>query len=140
MARFIEIGEIIGDHKHRSLAGIGAINYIFNYEGLAVIKTTKGFVITNNSYEVFKGLLAPYQFNETEINGTLLQVAELNTKNRPIKTIINLNKISSHYGGHHGVIQFEDGSSVESTFSPQASMNKLKLDQGDYILRHNKEE
>ncbi|MCQ4085872.1 hypothetical protein [Saccharibacillus sp. JS10] len=135
MARFLEIEELFGETKVKSLIAVGLINYIFNYEGRAVVQMTKKFTVTTNNYEEVCELLRPFQFNKTELNGTSIHAPRLNTKDRGVEAIINLNRVASLYGSWQGEIDFEDGSTVESNFSPYGSVNSLGLEQGDHILR-----
>jgi hypothetical protein len=139
MARFLEITEDSDTLRSSILVGVGAINYIFNYEGKAVINTMKKFIVTSNNYDEIRKLVAPFQFNETELNGTTINAPKLDTKDKGIKAMINLNKVSSLYGSWQGEIDFEDGTTIDSNFSPVDSIENLKLKQGKYILGHPEE-
>ncbi|MWV44852.1 hypothetical protein GRF59_14620 [Paenibacillus sp. HJL G12] len=140
MAKFLEIEELIGETKVKSLIGVGTINYVFNFEGKGVVNTSKKFTVITNSYKDVCKLLIPFQFNKTELNGTSISVPGVDTKDKGIEAIINLNRVASLYGTWQGEIDFEDGTTVESYFSPYGSIESLKLEQGSYILRNKGEE
>lgn len=140
MARFLEIKKLIDDTEVSNLINVGTINYVFNYEEKAILKTTSAFIVTENSYQEVYALLRPFQFNQTELNGTTIHAPGINTNDIGVKALINLNRVALFYGSWQGEIDFEDGSTVESYFSPHASVSSLGLEQGNYILRKKNEE
>jgi hypothetical protein len=135
MAKFIEIKEKFEERITTNLLSASAINYVFNNEGNAIFCMGNKYIITENDFNEVYQLLSPYQFSITELNGTTIKVRGVNTQDKGIKAIINLNNLAYLYGSWQGELDFIDGTTVESYFSPSGSIESLKLKYKDYILR-----
>jgi hypothetical protein len=134
MPKFIEVKT---EHENE-LFNIDIINYIVEHEGKAVLNTRKEFIFTRSEYEQIVGILKDHDFVKSEFNGSTINIKGIDTNNKGVKALVNVNAIGHIFGTWQGELRFKDGTVIESYFSPQGMRNSLKLEERKLILEPKK--
>ncbi|MDG0875189.1 hypothetical protein L5D93_23305 [Paenibacillus thiaminolyticus] len=124
MAKFIELK---GTYE-REYLNVATINFIFEYEGKAIIHFNRKYMPSQMDYHLLVKALIYNGFVGTEFNGTTIEATGIETKYKIVKAYVNLDAIKHIYGSYHGQVEFTDGTVVESSFSPGRTIISLGIE------------